>query len=273
MKKLINLTALFAVIAVATTMIGCGGGDDDHQDAPQDTGNAPATLANRTITIIEDGRQSEYVFAAAGNTFQVFEPGATTPIVAGNYQYTRLSADTGQLVVTTTDDQGVQSQVTYQIAWTGPQTGTFTWASSAGTTGSGTFINFREVTPPNGDPGNGDPGNGDPGNGDPGEVPTTLAGRAVDFTSGGGGNERLTFGQGGTVTSDVHDPPVVGNYTYTLTGANTATLVVNFPAVNENYNLTMNFTAPRTGTWSGTQFYQGTDHPVAAGSTFTVQGN
>jgi hypothetical protein len=271
MKKLINLTALVAVIAVAGLMAGCGSSDDNDE-----TGFAPATVANTTMTLTEAGQSRDITFAATGNTFSVFEPGATAPISTGTFQYSRISVHSGQLVLTTSDAQGVTRHVSYQVNWITPQSGNYTFATSDGLTGSGTFANFRAVTAPVDpgpvDPGPVDPGPIDPGPVDPGTIPTTLSGRAVDFTAVGFGNERLTFGPGNAVTTDVVNPPNnVGTYTYTANpAANTATLNVTFPT-GEFYNLNLNFTAPNTGTWSGVQHFNNQDHPVPAGSSFTIQ--
>ena len=150
------------------------------------------------------------------------------------------------------------------MAFTSATAGTYTFTSSGGQTGSGTFSNLQTI------PAGGGDGNGDGSGG--GDTPTALTGRAIDFTATGQGNERLTFASSGnTVTSEAIPPNNVGTYTFTPgTGSAPGALVVSFPN-GDNYNLTMTFTDATHGTWSGNQFFDGADHPVPAGSSFAIQ--
>lgn len=278
MKKLIDLFAIMAIISLTTFLVGCGDDDDDDDDdaPPPQTQFAPASVANHVVTLTEGGQTRDVQFAAAGSNFTQFETGSTNAVGTGSFQYSRLNNNNGQLILTTTDAQGATVQVTYNLAFTSASGGTYTFTSSTGQTGSGTFSNLREVVENGGGNGDGDgDGNGD-GDGDGnggGEPPTAISGRAIDFTASGAGNERLTFAtSGNSVTSDAINPPNnVGTYTFTPgTGGAPSNLVVTFPN-GDTYNLTMTFTDATHGSWSGNQFFDNSDHPVPAGSSFTIQ--
>jgi hypothetical protein len=74
------------------------------------------------------------------------------------------------------------------------------------------------------------------------------------------------------VTSDAVNPPNnVGTYTFTPgTGGSPGTLNVTFPN-GDTYNLTMTFADATHGSWSGSQTFDNANHPVPAGSSFTIQ--
>jgi hypothetical protein len=270
MKKLINVSAILGVIGMAAMMTGCGGGghDDDDNGAPPANQFAPASLGNQSVTLTENGQSRDIQFAVNGDTFTQFENGTTNAVGTGTFQWVRQGDNNGQLVLTTTGEGG--ATVTYILTFTSATAGTYTFTTSNGQTGSGSFANLQTITPGTPDPGNG--GNPDPGTGG-GETPTSLTGRVIDFSASGQGNERLTFSpSGNNVTSDAVNPPNnVGTYTFTPgTGGAPGTLVVNFPN-GDVYNLTMTFSDATHGTWSGTQHFDNADHPVPGGSSFTIQ--
>jgi hypothetical protein len=295
MKKLINVFALLAVMGLAAMMTGCGG-DDNHDNPVVVPVNqfAPATFANRSVTLTEGGQSREIQFALNGDTFTQFQPGTTNTVGVGSFQYTRSGDNAGQLILTTTGADG--ATVTYTLNFTSATSGSYNFVSSTGQTGSGTFSNLQEISAGNngGNGGNGGTGNGgtggggnggDGGNGGNGgtggnggngggsfEIPTSLSGKAIDFTAPGQGNERLSFTSGNTVTSDVLEAPNnAGTYTYTAgTTGTPGTLSVTFPN-GDVYNLNVTFTDATHGTWTGSQRFDNADHPVPSGSTFTIQ--
>lgn len=275
MKKLVSVLSIVGVIAAAAVMSGCGGGDDNKSSNNNNGGTsfAPATLANQSVTLTENGASRDIQFAASGNTFTQFQSGTTNAVGTGTYQYTQQGPNNGQVIVTTTDQNGATQQVTYNLAFTSATAGTYTFTGTGGLSGSGTFSNLQTTTNNGGNNGGGNNGGGNNNGGGSTNAPTALAGKAIDFTATGQGNERLTFAAtGNQVTSDAVNPPNnVGTYTYTA-GANGApsTLVVNFPN-GDNYNLTMTFTDATHGTWAGTQHFDNADHPVPANSSFTIQ--
>jgi len=292
MKKLINLLAIVGVIGAAALMNGCGGSDDNSNNnnngAGQGTVLAPASVANKTVTLTENGQSRDITFGTSGNSFTQFENGTTNAIATGNFQWVQQGNNNGQLILTTTrTDGGATNSVTYVLTFNNANSGTYTFATSGGQTGSGTFSNFQDVTT-GGNTGGGNTGGGNTGGGNTGggntgggntgggstNAPTSLAGHAIDFTASGQGNERLTFaGSGNSVTSDAVNPPNnTATYTFTpgTAGGTPGTLVVTFPN-GDVYNLTMNFTDATHGTWSGTQHFDNADHPVPAGSSFTIQ--
>jgi hypothetical protein len=278
MKKLVSILAIVGVIGTAALMTGCGGGGGDGHAVAQN-GFAPASVANKMVTLTENGQSRDVQFAVSGNNFTQFQTGTTNVVAAGTFQWTQQAANNGQLILTTTDQTGT-NQVTYVLTFTSANSGTYTFTTSGGATGSGTFSNFQDITSNNtggGTTGGTTAGNtggntgGTTGGNTGGVAPASLAGHAIDFTATGAGNERLTFAASGNqVTSDAVNPPNnVATYTYTpVSGGNTANLVVNFPN-GDNYNLTMTFTDSTHGTWSGTQHFGGADHTVPAGSSFT----
>lgn len=299
MKKLVYLSAILAVISLTALMTGCGGGDDDDDNGGGGGAGqnfAPATLNNYQVTLTEGGQSRNVSFAVQGNTFTQFEPGNTNAVATGTFQWTRQDNDNGQLVLVVTPVGGASTnQVTYVLTFTSASGGTYTFSTSGGQTGSGTFSGLQIIPAGGGDGGGngggdgngggggngngggngGGDGNGGGGNGGgtPGEPPTSLSGRVIDFSAAGLGNERLTFApSGNTVTSDAINPPNnQGTYTYTAgTGTSPATLTVTFPN-GDTYNLTMAFTDATHGSWSGSQFFDGSTHPVPAGSSFTIQ--
>jgi Immunoglobulin I-set domain len=226
---------------------------------------APASLTNKIVTWTEDWQSVGVTFSGTGDTFTEFEPGTANALATGTYQYTRQGANSGQLVLTSTDTTGAANQVTYILTFTSATAGTYTYTTSGGQTGSGTFSNLHEVSAGNAG------GNTGGNTGGVGTAPTSLAGKIIDFTATGLGNERLSFSTDGqTVTSDAVAPPNnVATCTYTASGS-TGTLVVTFPN-GDNYNLTMSFTDNAHGTWSGIQHFDNSDHSIPAGSWFTIQ--
>jgi hypothetical protein len=277
MKKLINVTAILGVISMAALMTGCGG-SDHNDDTPivTPTPYAPASLTNQTVTLTEDGQSRDLQFATSGDTFTQFQTGTTNSVGNGNFQYTKQGDNAGQLVLTTTGDGGTANTVTYNLVFTSATSGTYTFTTSGGQSGSGTFSNLQTTTG-GGSNGGGNDGGGNNGGGNngggTGEIPTSLTGRVIDFTASGQGNERLTFSSSGsTVTSDAINPPNnVGTYTFTAgTGGAPGALVVTFPN-GDTYNLQMTFTDATHGTWAGSQRFDNADHPVPGGSSFTIQ--
>lgn len=145
-------------------------------------------------------------------------------------------------------------------------------ASNARQTGSGTLSNVHQVVDSS-IRGSGENGTGGEDGGGSGQNPISLAGRAIDFTAAGQGNERLTFYTSGTtVTSDAINPPNnTGTYTFKPgTGGAPAVLAVTFPN-GDTYTLTIVFSDSKHGVWSGNQFFDNADHPVPAGSSFAIQ--
>jgi len=287
MKKLISAFAILGVIGIAGLMSGCGGSDHDDNGPAPAAGFAPASVANQSVTLTENGQSRDIQFAVNGNTFTQFENGTTNAIGTGTFSYTQQGGNNAQLILTVTDNTGT-NQVTYVMNFTSASAGTYTFSSTGGQAGSGTFSNLQTITSGNtgggntgggntgggntggGDTGGGNTGGGNTGGGNTGETPTTVAARVIDFSATGQGNERLTFAStGSSVTSDVVTG--AGNYTFTPgTGGAPATLVVTFPN-GDTYNLTMTFTDATHGTWGGSQHYDNADHPVPAGSAFTIQ--
>lgn len=271
MKKLINVSAILAVIGLAAMMTGCGGSDHNNNDVVVATPYAPATFANRSVTLTEGGQSRDIQFATSGNTFTQFQQGTTNAVGTGTFQYAKTGDNLSQLILTTTGTDG--ATVTYTLNFANATSGTYTYVSSTGQSGSGTFSNLQEIAAGGNTGGNdgGNNGGGNNGGGNTGDIPTSLTGRAIDFTASGQGNEKLTFGSGNTVTSDVVQAPNnVGTYTYTAGTATTpGTLVVTFPN-GDTYNLTLSFTDSTHGTWNGSQHYDNADHAVPAGSSFTI---
>lgn len=277
MKRVINIFAILGVVSLTALMTGCGGDDDDDNAIPQTTAFAPTSFANQGVTLAENDQSRDLQFATSGDTFTQFQNGTTNAVGSGTYQYTRQGDNAGQLILTTTGEDGTTSQVTYNLAFTSATAGTYTFTTSGGQTGSGTFSNLHAISGGGdnggGNNGGGDNGGGDNGGGNTGDIPTSLTGRVIDFTATGQGNERLTFSSSGnTVTSDAVNPPNnVGTYTFTPgTGGAPGVLVVTFPN-GDTYNLQMNFSDAAHGTWSGSQRFDNADHPVPGGSSFTIQ--
>jgi hypothetical protein len=282
MKKLLSVSAIVGVIATAAMMVGCGGdGGHDNGGGPS---VAPASIDNKIVTVSENGQNRNLTFTTSGSSFTQYEGTSTNVAGTGTFTYSKQGDNTGQLVLTTADQNGATSTVTYNLTFNSADSGTYTFTTSNGETGSGTFSGLQDFTGGGGNTGGGgDNGgggntggggdNGGGGNTGGGTPPTTLSGAAIDFTAGGGnGNERLTFsGSGNSVTSDVVPAPNnVGTYTFTPgSGGAPSTLVITFPN-GDNYNLTLSFTDSTHGTWSGTQHYDGGDHPVPSGSSFTI---
>jgi hypothetical protein len=278
MKKLLSAVAIAGVVGIAAFMTGCGGSDhNDNNPVVQPTGFAPATVANKTVTLTENGQSSTFNFATSGDSYTLFQPGSTNAVGNGTFQYSQQGNNNGQLVLTSTDNTGATNQVTYVLTFTSANAGTYTYTTAGGQAGSGTFANFQDITTggTGGNGGNGGTG-GNGGNGGTGgstNAPTSLAGKIIDFTAPGNGNERLTFApSGNTVTSDAVSPPNnAATYTFNPgTGGAASTLVVTFPN-GDTYNLQMMFTDNAHGSWSGNQRFDQQDHPVPSGSSFTIQ--
>jgi len=99
------------------------------------------------------------------------------------------------------------------------------------------------------------------------QLPNSLSGRIVDFTAADGAAENLTFATDKWVRSSVEG---TGTYQFGYNG-NKASLQVSFPS-GTTYNLVLTFNPDgKSGTWSGNQFYDNSDHPVDPGATFQIE--
>lgn len=276
MKKLFTILAIAGVVVTAAVMSGCGGSDHNNNIVVPTPSYAPASVTNMTVTLTENGQSRTVNFAPSGTTYTLFDTGTTNAVANGTYQYTQQGNNNAQLILISNDQTGATNQVTYNMAFTSATTGTYTYATVGGATGSGVFSNFVENTGGNngGNNGGGNGGNNGGNTGGTNTPPASLAGKIIDFTATGSGNERLTFASSGnTVTSDaVSASNNPANYVYTggAAAGSPSTLVVTFPN-GDVYNLTMTFSDNAHGTWSGTQHFDNADHPVPAGSSFTIQ--
>ena len=98
-------------------------------------------------------------------------------------------------------------------------------------------------------------------------APETLSGHIIDFTTATGAAENFAFVSEKVLRSSIEG---TGEYLYEA-NANTASFHVNFPS-GSIYDLQMHFDAGgKTGTWTGTQFYDESNHEVVAGAAFAVQ--
>src|SRR5689334_5219971 len=102
MKKLFNYFAVMAVVGLAGFMTGCGDDSSSNNGAVVLVGFAPATLANHSMTVTENGQSRDLQFAATGGTFTQFESGTTNAVGTGTFDYSKQAANTGQLILTTT---------------------------------------------------------------------------------------------------------------------------------------------------------------------------
>src|SRR5689334_12385605 len=119
MKKLLNFLGVTGVIITAALMPGCGGGGDNNDNGtPVQTAFAPSSLANRTVTLTENGTSRNVSFATSGNSFTQFQTGTTNAVGTGTFQYSQQGNNGGQLVLSTTDQNGATNQVTYNLTFT-----------------------------------------------------------------------------------------------------------------------------------------------------------
>jgi hypothetical protein len=151
MKKLIQLSAILGVIGAAALMTGCGGSDDDNKNNVNPGGGgtafAPASVANKTVTLTENGQSRDITFGTSGNTFTQFENGTTNAVASGTFQYVQQGNNNGQLILTSAPTgEGNTNQVTYVLTFTSANAGTYTFTTNGGQTGSGTFSNLQDVT-------------------------------------------------------------------------------------------------------------------------------
>ena len=181
MKKLISAFAILGVIGTAGLMSGCGGSDhDDDNPPPVVQGFAPASVANQSVTLTENGQSRDIQFALNGDTFTQFENGTTNAVGTGTFNYVQQGPNNGQLVLTVTDNTGANS-VTYVLTFNSATAGTYSFSSTSGQTGSGTFSNLQTIVPSGGGNNGGGDGGGNNGGGNngggTGEIPTALTGR------------------------------------------------------------------------------------------------
>jgi hypothetical protein len=171
MKKLISVFAIIGVVGTAALMTGCGGGGHHDDNTTTTTGFAPASLANQSVTLTENGQSRDIQFATSGNTYTQFENGTTNAVANGTFQYTQQGGNGGQLILTSAGDQGTTNQVTYTLNFTSATAGTYTFATSGGQSGSGTFSNLQQITT--------NSGGGDNGGGNNNGVETMAAGTTM----------------------------------------------------------------------------------------------
>src|SRR5689334_17730324 len=99
MKKLISALAVLGVIGMAGLMSGCGGSSHHDDTTTTTTGFAPASLANQSVTLTENGVSRDVQFATSGDTFTQFQNGTTNAIGTGTFQYVQQGNNNGQLIL------------------------------------------------------------------------------------------------------------------------------------------------------------------------------
>ncbi|MCI0534618.1 MAG: hypothetical protein L0Z50_05265 [Verrucomicrobiales bacterium] len=301
MKKLLNLTAVLAIIGLSALMSGCG--DDEGG------GGGIAALANiqgQEITLTPAGGQPQkYTFSTQGNNFTLFDNGGNV-VATGTYTYDPVS-NTARLTVT---PAGAAASQVINLVFTGitggVYSGTYATTDPNGAPINGSFQAQAVAAPPPppaevcGD-GIDNDGNGqidencapppaevcgdgidNDGNGQidencpspppPGDAPASISGKKLQLqtlTGGPGGQELITLTSGTAFSSDLG---ATGSYTYAPTGANAVlTLQYQAPAefATDHYELTLAFGTATSGTFSGNQHFGGVDHQTTGNFSLT----
>lgn len=272
MKKLRNLWAVITVLSFTALMTGCGGSSDDDDDAAAGGGGggapagmAPASVEGKRVVVVDDAAGSaprEIRFETTGNSFTAVAPASNETLASGTYQFTRTGDNTATLVLTESNNL----TRTVSLHFTSETSGSYSFTSSDGTSGTGTFSSFGAFTGGGGTGGGGGggtggggtggggtgggdgtggggtggggggtggggggTGGGGGGGGDTGTPPATVSGRTATFNVTSGplvGATTVTFGAGNTFSASNTGS---GSYTYTLSG-NSATLVLDYTA-------------------------------------------
>lgn len=268
MKRILQLWAILAMVSVAPWMTGCGGGGDDDDDggsAGAGSGFAPDNAAGRSVILIDDAASipaQEVRFEASGNTFSAATPAGGEPAITGTYQYTKTGSNTATLVIS--ESSGAVRTIT--LNFSSDTSGSYSYTTSAGVSGTGTFSSFAPSAPPPqqppGDqqppPGEQQPPPGDqqPPPADPGAPPAALNGRTVVFDVTSGpllGATTVTFGAGNSFSASNTGS---GTFSYTLSGS-TANLILDYTAPpdfvgdRDTFVMTFNPGSGAAGTFTG----------------------
>ncbi|HYE31808.1 MAG TPA: hypothetical protein VEH27_10285 [Methylomirabilota bacterium] len=282
MKKLRELLAIMAILAVGAAMTGCGSDDDEPDNGggtqtPQ--GNAPGSVQNQTFFFTPAGAATRsIVFSPSGNTYTIQSEGATAE--SGTYSYNVSSNNQNQATLSlsqTSPNAGEQSVVvlnfqsgnsgTYQLTRTPAGGGQSTTESgSFGTTNPGDNNNQNPTNQPTNNPNTNQPTNT---NQNPTQL--TVVGRNVQVQYNGGGQELFGFQQGGTFTSDFQ-PGAGGTYTEQASGTSAVTVNLDYntptAAANDTATLILTRTSDNGGTFTGNATYEGTQHNLSGNWSF-----
>ncbi|MEW6160036.1 MAG: hypothetical protein AB1813_21615, partial [Verrucomicrobiota bacterium] len=142
MKTNWQCVAVLAACTLNLLLTGCGGGGGGNDDAAGGSSNdgsgnlAPQSVAGKSVRLEEAGRTTQEVrFAATGSSYLQFAAGTTNQTSTGSYVY-NASGNNATLSLTDSSDNVT---TTYNLSFASQTAGSYTFTTSAGGSGSGTF--------------------------------------------------------------------------------------------------------------------------------------
>jgi hypothetical protein len=220
----------------------------------ENTEPAPTSLAGAVLDLNAPGQGYERLTFGSNGT--VTSDAYTPSNATGTYTYTRGPAgDSSTVVITFPNSDNYHLTLTFADSAHGTWSGSQFFDGASHPAPSGSSFTIQNAS----------------GASHSGGAPADIAGKTVTFRGTGVGAERLTFAvNGNSVTTDALTPPAnAGTYAYAVQSPTSASLSLTFPN-GDQHDLLLIFVTATSGSWSGTQFFDGAAHPVPIGFTFSL---